>query len=223
MRRLVTGLIVLAHLALGSAHAVKEVRDPVPPIHVPCEVIDLAGKALTARVGADFFSRYVYFHSLIMNDDRGVISSVTWGEVRGDSVKRMVPHRFGARPEVWYQVGWELRLEEVSRTYVSMDIDPEGHILNDPTTLRIPDCVNDPGECVFPIGQDDVLSIARTSGFFPVSAHLMTDFRWFDEFATFAWSVVAHVEQDKYPMERYPEPNMVVDANSGEILFSGLK
>jgi hypothetical protein len=220
MRCLVTGLIVLAHLALGSAHGVKEVRDAVPPIHVPCEVIDLAGNALTARVGVDFFARYVHFYSLMLNDDRGVI--VTGGEIKGDSTRKVVQYRFGARPEVWYEVVWELRLE-VSRTYVHMDIDPEGHMLNDPKTLRVPDCVNNPGECVFPIGKDDSLAIARTSGFFPVSAHLMTDFRWFDEFATFAWSVVAHVEQDKYPMERYPEPNMVVDANSGEILFSGLK
>lgn len=226
--------IILALTVVAEAHAVRVEREPLPPIKVPCEMVAMAERLMIARVGQEFFDRYFSFRVLQLQDQRTLIDVVTWNNVkavyRGDGPNAMrvsttntaVPgtmYRYNARPPVWYQVTWELWLDVASAS-ITLDVDPEGRMLNDPATLRIPDCVNDPSECVFLIGKDDAIAIARDVGVLDENCPFYANFMWWHEAPTFVWVC----QQDYEPLPLVgPRPTVVIDANSGEILAAGLR
>jgi hypothetical protein len=216
----VMGLVTVIIFVVSTAHGVNVVHDPLPQIRVPCEIFELAEKSMIARVGETFYAKSVQFRYLELKDNRGVIEHVAWGQIRNISGVSQSPQtppytrpRYSVRPEVWYRVSWDLDLG-VTRTTVSMDIDPEGRMLNDPSRIDIPDCVRNPGECEFPIERDDALAIARRAAGCDETEYLSHHFWWSEQYRTFAW--VCSKSSDSSP-----RITVIVDANSGDVLFVG--
>jgi len=197
-------------------------------------MVDMAERLMISRVGQEFFDRYFSFSVLQLHDQRTVIDVVTWNNVKavysgtGQNLKSIstanaaIPrtrYRYNARPPVWYQVSWQLWLD-VAHASVSLDIDPEGQMLNDPATLRIPDCVNDPSECVFLIRRDDAIAIAKDVGVLDEDCPFSTHFMWWHEQPTFVWVCQTYYEPLYLVGLR---PTVVIDANSGDVLAAGLR
>jgi len=215
--RTVATLLALLIVGVRPTYAVNVVPDPVPAIKVPCDVVDMAEKALIARVGPEFFDRCVRFHILELNDDRRLIDKVTRSQIKRDPATQTIQYRYGARPLVWYHVVWYLELD-VTRHVVSIDIDPQGQVLNDPKTIRISDCVGQPSECVFLIGKTDAIAMALEVGLLDEDCYVAAHFGWSDEHFTFAWTCQQHREPGE-PVGAIP--TVVIDANSGDVLFAG--
>jgi hypothetical protein len=103
-------------------------------------------------------------------------------------------------------------------------MDPAGHLLGDPATLRLPPCAEHPEECVFAItGQAARDAALRASGTTGLDAS--TEFRWSDRHGRYTWTV------KMWPPGTNPNAGVappegarfaILDGNTGHVLEAGL-
>jgi len=129
----------------------------------------------------------------------------------------LLPH-FGIR--------YSLEIEESPFAYaiIYIDIDENG-VIHKEQNIGLPDCINNPLECTFPIDADSAKAIAELEGLEEGLSEWRTIFRWYTYFddelsiATFAWEISNTLSESQQGEEfRQSGRVFIIDANSGELL-----
>lgn len=200
------------------ALAVEERPDSIPPIHPDCNLIDKAAVIIRTHAGEEFFSRYVQFRGLYLQDLRGA------QVIRMRAVGSHHDASYDARPEVYYRFDWEFRFGPGRRAGVSFDMDPTGRLLDDPASLTLPPCAERPEECIFgttrEAARDAALNANSAAGY-----RDFTEFLWSRGFRSFVWAVQLFPPGVEPRQSGIAPPDgaryAIVDANTGEVLKSG--
>lgn len=212
-----TALLISISLALSVACAVSRVENTKgvapsagPEGGIPDEIVGKAVSFITSRVGEDFCKKYVVF-----DPERSTCNPKGPGDFPG------LHPEFAVKPS--FKVGFWIRIPD--KPYVKGRIefllDGNGKVLPNTRVFGLPDCVDHPGECNFPIDQSIAIDLAKNAGLVEGLAEWETVFAWtftsLDDpvSGTYVWKVSNTLMSG--PRELSGK-TLVIDANSGEIL-----
>ncbi|MFQ5640668.1 MAG: hypothetical protein ACE5IR_22030 [bacterium] len=107
---------------------------------------------------------------------------------------------------------------------IGIDIDEKGVLIRE-EHIGLPDCINNPLECFFPINADSAKVIAKSEGLEDGLHEWETRFQWYsyanDELiiSTFAW-LIRNILSESGQGEEFQQSGklFIIDANSGELL-----
>jgi hypothetical protein len=164
-----------------------------PPKAPSCEAVQGAENVVRSRVGDEFFERYFRFDQ-ILRKERGYEAE-----------------------EFGYMVIWAWHVDSpVSvRAKVVVVVDREGKDVTLESEYGLPDCVENPGECEFPIDMESAEERARDAGLEPGLGRWNVKFLWSQEYGTYVWSVsnwIVGITNKRRGV------TVFVDANDGRVL-----
>jgi hypothetical protein len=174
---------------------------PTSPPKVPsCEAVQGAENVVRNRVGDEFFERNFRFEQMIFEPRSAHLDR--------DSYEAEGPH---------YRVIWAWRVDSpvLVAAMVVVAVDLEGKDVTMGSRYGIPDCVENPGDCEFPIDRESAKDIARDAGLEPGLKPWIVAFLWSREYDTYVWSVSNRMVGTA---DRERGETVLVDANDGRVL-----
>ena len=183
---------------------------------VPSHLYDVTDEYIISKVGQEFFEknyallkeRSEYYHPKL----KCLINPLNCTDL-------------GLYPR--YGIHYSMDIEEspFAHAIIGIDIDENGVLLRE-KYIGIPDCINNPLECIFPIDADSAKTIAALEGLEEGLLEWETTFRWYTYFhdelniATFAWLIRNTLsESGQGEGSQRSGRVFVIDANSGELLI----
>ena len=199
-RRLRVGtlaLLVLIELFSSPAVSTDDSGD------IPDTILDAAARHLSSRVGDEFYLAYLRFdrHAsrLVGARDESVFSE--------NSDKRLA--------KAHYVLVFEFRMPQhgfVDHRMTCITY-ADGSLLD---FQAVPDCVNDPKECRFPIDEEKATQIAVEEGLEAGITEWELTFFWHDHHQTYLWNVSNTITDTA---DRGTGHNVAIDANSGAVYY----
>jgi len=179
---------------------------PLPP-----EIIDAGNRFIISRVGPDFFNNSINFNR---NKSRYYPPNQMCLQ-DPDNCSAFLLHSH-------YLMVYDIKIPQIPQCdeFIEFVLDSIGNIIEERDVFGLPDCVNNPGECLFPVDEAQAISIATNAGLEEGIKPWIIDFYWYGwDLRTFVWSVKNTLYEKSEGNEYYANGKIVViDANSGEVL-----
>jgi hypothetical protein len=126
---------------------------------------------------------------------------------------------FSQRP--YYLMVYSFKMPEKPFIDELMDfaVDTDGDVILERDVMGIPDGINNPTECIFPIDEAEAIQIAKNAGLEDGITDWETSFHWAGgAFKTYVWTVENTLAATPYGQDYSASGKVVViDANSGEV------
>lgn len=151
---------------------------------VPSYLYEVTDDYIISRVGQGFFSKNI---TLLKERDKYYHPKLRCLIVPSNCIDTDGPR---------YGIIYSMEIEEspFANAIIEIDIDENGVLLRE-QYIGLPDCINNPLECIFPINADSAIAIAKSEGMEEGLREYKTTFKWYyysdDELsiATFAWLI----------------------------------
>jgi len=202
------------HVAGASWSA--SVPSASPDDSIPAVIIERATEFVVSRLGEHFFDGNVRFDP---NHSQAHPSlphyPVEFAERHPD---------LASRPCFRMVFDLAVREQPWAQSRIEFLVDSRGDTLPDVPVLGLPDCVHDPRECQFPIDEERAVDLAKAVGFQAGVTSWTVTFGWQQHDAphhfpaTFVWRISNTLSLSP---TRDEGATIVIDANSGEVLWRG--
>lgn len=166
----------------------------------PDSIIAKTDALIVAKVGQDFFRKYIKFIS----------GDVMCFAIKGHSCS-------GPSKSEPYMMRYALSIPEksVSAT-INFFVDENGELAQ-PQPIQLPACVNRTERCVVNVDRQQVLDIATEKGIEKDSnGNYETTFSWSEGDQAFVWSVRGRLTNSAHPCGK--DETIIINANTGQIL-----
>lgn len=178
-------------------------QGPQAPDSIPTALLRTADSILVSRVGIDFFRNYLALDSTLCSFQHVVLDH---------------PHPKGLiDQEPHWVIAYTFRIPEKPfiDQHVSLNIGLDGTLRPFPMrhTIAIPDCVQEPRECEFPIDEAAAMEIARKEGLEPGLKSWKAGFTWHGDYG-FIWGVRNTLSSEKQGCIESGK-TVTIDANTG--------
>lgn len=206
--RLMAGLLLLIPYLSCRQSVATEDECAAELNGIPLCIIEEAETMMISLVGEEFFARYISYkttYSFASPPDSKCVE---------------LPHLCEDYPEkTYYFLYYSLILPYNPSVYmrsISPRYDEDKQLLSPREHIPLPDCVNDPGECEFPIDEEQAIEIAREAGFEEGIKPWRIGINWWADSLTYAWRISNVL--DEYGGGHEIGKSMWIDAQSGEVL-----
>lgn len=176
---------------------------------IPQIMIQHANQFVISKVGEDFFNRYLRIDSNRSQSYPADSSCMNQPNSCPEYLKQphfLIAYSFKIPGKTW--------IDEM----IFIPEDNEGNVVLVGELYGLPNCVQLPDDCNFPIDESRAISIARESGLQDGIRAWQTDFYWYArEFKTYIWSITNTSSFSTNPLSGSGQ-TIIVDANSGQVL-----
>jgi hypothetical protein len=175
---------------------------------VPDSIIEKANQFIIARVGDDFFSKYISF-----NDSLSRYCPVPEFFIKNPG------HRAAYLLKPFYSMVYSLKIPEKPFVNELMDcaLDTNGNVIYE-REPSIPNCLREPTECDFPIDEKKAIEIAKNAGLEAGIRDWETSFHWYyGDVKSFVWTVTNMLSENRQDGSSHGK-TMVIDANTGKVI-----
>ncbi len=208
--RLCFGLMIFLLAACGPARSNKTCPTAEAGAEqIPASIRQAADQIVLSRVGERFFEQCACFRPELSSYEEGDPTCI-----EGCAAFISKPH--------YYMTYWFEGPEFPTTLTGEFVVDAEGSLVAEREAAGLPDCANDPRECVFKVKDAAAaISIAEKAGLEPGLEPWSTHFHWYGgELNTYVWTVQNTLESNTYGGTAYGSGGriVIIDANSGEVL-----
>jgi hypothetical protein len=177
---------------------------------IPSSIVEKSNQFIISKVGQDFFDKYIgidYNRSKYYTPDEFVITNP---EDCADYLQRP-----------YYLMVYSFKMPEKPFVHELMEfaVDTDGDVILERDVMGIPDGINNPTECIFPIDEAKAIQIAKYAGLEDGITDWETSFHWCaGDLKTYVWTVQNTLSATPYGQDYSASgKGVTIDANSGEI------
>ncbi len=170
--------------------------------NIPQAIRNSADKYVISKVGQDFFNKYISRKS-----------STYYKGIDCNSCSNYLH-------ESHYLMAYSLKIPNDSQTrgLIEFVVDTNGNVITEREPFGIPNCIQDPAECVF-LSKDQAIKIAENANFKKGIEQWKVEFTWGSKEKTYLWGIQNTLYNNQMEGTEGGEV-MAIDANSGKIIYT---
>lgn len=168
---------------------------------IPTNIIKKADQIVISMVGNEFFNK-----NITVNQSRSEYIPAQEDCIKGLSECSEF------QKKAYYTIIYDFSIPEktfIKNEMMSVIVDNKGNYIAEAETYGIPNCVQEPSECVFSIDKEKAIEIADGAGLEKGES---------DWSASFTWSTIGYVWNVKNYFSKYNGQTVMIDANTGELI-----